>query len=199
MKGRRSSKLLGRGVVPLEAVVTALEAAITAANAHNSQPWRFIVITDEDVKMRLLSDMESQWRMDLLGDGLPMEKVEKILSNARERSARAAVIVVACLTMEDMDKYPDSRRMHFEYVMAVQSVAAALQNMLLALHVLGYGACWRSSPLFAPEAVRRVLHIPEEVIPQAMVEIGLTGGETRGNRKPLAEVCYLNRWGEKFC
>jgi coenzyme F420-0:L-glutamate ligase/coenzyme F420-1:gamma-L-glutamate ligase len=199
LKERRSSKKLRPGDVPIEAVRTALEAAVYAANAHNAQPWRFIVIVDDSVKVKLLDSMERQWRRDLQADGLPSEKIEKIISNARDRSLRASVIVVACLTMEDMDKYPDSRRMHFEYVMAVQSVAAALQNLLLALHVLGLGACWRCSPLFAPDAVREALGVPETVIPQAMVEIGLPGGETRGGRKPLSEVCYLNRWGEKFC
>mgnify|MGYP001045004374 CR=1 FL=1 len=199
LRERRSSKLLGPGNVQVEQVRKALEAAVYAANAHNSQPWRFIVVVDDSVKHRLLDGMERVWRRDLAADGLPNEKIEKIISSAKERSLRASVIVVACLTMEDMDKYPDNRRMHYEYLMAVQSVAAALQNMLLALHVMGLGACWRCSPLFAPEAVREALAIPEHIIPQAMIEIGQRGGETRGVRKPIEEVCYLNRWGEKFC
>ena len=34
----------------------------------------------------------------------------------------------------------------------LQSVAAAIQNMLLAVHALGYGSCWMTGPLVAQEA-----------------------------------------------
>ncbi|MEM4189969.1 MAG: hypothetical protein QW544_05605, partial [Candidatus Caldarchaeum sp.] len=62
----------------------------------------------------------------------------------------------------------------------------------------GYGACWRCSPLFAQNAVRKVLGLPEDVEPQAMVEVGIKGGETAGARKPLEEFVFLNRWGERL-
>ncbi|MDJ0269903.1 MAG: nitroreductase family protein [Aigarchaeota archaeon] len=198
LKSRRSSKLLKRGDVPLEHVKKAIEAATYAANAHNSQPWRFIIITSEEIKEKLLEAMEEEWRRDLSKDGLESEKIEKIIEHASERTRRAAILVIACLTMEDMDVYPDERRQRYEYIMGVQSVAAAVQNMLLALHAYGLGACWRCSPLFAQEAVRRVLGIPEEVEPQALIEIGLPGGQREASRKPLGEVCFLNTWGGKI-
>ncbi|GBC69514.1 Coenzyme F420:L-glutamate ligase [archaeon HR01] len=199
LMGRRSSKLLRPGYVPREVVIKALEAGVSAANAHNAQPWRFIVVDDKAVMEELLKEMERLWRRDLVDDGLDVEKVDKIVENAVGRSRRASLLLVACLTMEDMDKYRDSVRNHYEYIMAVQSVAAALQNILLALHAMGYGACWRCSALFAPEAVRKVLGLPEDLIPQALVEVGLKGGETKGVRRPLGEVVHHNRWGVAYC
>jgi len=195
---RRSSKMLERGEVKLGQVLKAVEIATYAANAHNAQPWRFVIITDEDVKNRLVDEMAAEWRRDLEEDGLPPDKIEKIIKTAAERTRRASAIVVACLTMENMHRYRDERRNRYEYVMAVQSVAAALQNMLLALHALGLGACWRCSPLFAQQAVRRVLKIPESVEPQALIEIGMPGGVRKARRKPLREVCFLNEWGAGF-
>jgi nitroreductase len=67
---RRSSKVLGLGEVPVEMVVRAVEAGVWAANAHNSQPWFFIVVVDHEVKKRLLDEMAEQWLEDLIGDGL---------------------------------------------------------------------------------------------------------------------------------
>jgi coenzyme F420-0:L-glutamate ligase/coenzyme F420-1:gamma-L-glutamate ligase len=195
---RRSSKVLGLGEVPVEMVVRAVEAGVWAANAHNSQPWFFIVVVDHEVKKRLLDEMAEQWLEDLIGDGVPRENAVKVVEAGKERSMRASALIVACLSMREMETYWDSGRSRLEYIMGVQSLAAALQNILLALHSMGYGACWRCSPLFAPEAVRKVLEIPDDVEPQAMVEVGLKGLETHGVRKPLKEVVFLNRWGVRL-
>jgi coenzyme F420-0:L-glutamate ligase/coenzyme F420-1:gamma-L-glutamate ligase len=195
---RRSSKVLGLGEVPVEMVVRAVEAGVWAANAHNSQPWFFIVVVDHEVKKRLLDEMAEQWLEDLIGDGVPREKAVKVVEAGKERSMRASALIVACLSMREMETYWDSGRSRLEYIMGVQSLAAALQNLLLALHSMGYGACWRCSPLFAPEAVRKVLEIPDDVEPQAMVEVGLKGLETHGVRKPLKDVVFLNRWGVRL-
>jgi coenzyme F420-0:L-glutamate ligase/coenzyme F420-1:gamma-L-glutamate ligase len=195
---RRSSKILGLGEVPVEMVVRAVEAGVWAANAHNSQPWFFIVVVDHEVKKRLLDEMAEQWLEDLIGDGVPRENAVKVVEAGKERSMRASALIVACLSMREMETYWDSGRSRLEYIMGVQSLAAALQNILLALHSMGYGACWRCSPLFAPEAVRKVLEIPDDVEPQAMVEVGLKGLETHGVRKPLKDVVFLNRWGVRL-
>jgi coenzyme F420-0:L-glutamate ligase/coenzyme F420-1:gamma-L-glutamate ligase len=195
---RRSSKVLGLGEVPVEMVVRAVEAGVWAANAHNSQPWFFIVVVDHEVKKRLLDEMAEQWLEDLIGDGVPRDNAVKIVEAGKERSMRASALIVACLSMREMETYWDSGRSRLEYIMGVQSLAAALQNILLALHSMGYGACWRCSPLFAPEAVRKVLEIPDDVEPQAMVEVGLKGLETHGVRKPLKDVVFLNRWGVRL-
>jgi coenzyme F420-0:L-glutamate ligase/coenzyme F420-1:gamma-L-glutamate ligase len=195
---RRSSKVLGLGEVPVEMVVRAVEAGVWAANAHNSQPWFFIVVVDHEVKKRLLDEMAEQWLEDLIGDGVPRENAVKVVEAGKERSMRASALIVACLSMREMEIYWDSGRSRLEYIMGVQSLAAALQNILLALHSMGYGACWRCSPLFAPEAVRMVLEIPDDVEPQALVEVGLKGLETHGVRKPLKDVVFLNRWGVRL-
>jgi coenzyme F420-0:L-glutamate ligase/coenzyme F420-1:gamma-L-glutamate ligase len=195
---RRSSKVLGLGEVPVEMVVKAVEAGVWAANAHNSQPWFFIVVVDNEVKKRLLDEMAEQWLEDLIGDGVPRENAVKVVEAGKERSMRASALIVACLSIREMETYWDSGRSRLEYIMGVQSLAAALQNILLALHSMGYGACWRCSPLFAPEAVRKVLEIPDDVEPQALVEVGLKGLETHGVRKPLKDVVFLNRWGVRL-
>lgn len=195
ISSRRSSKLLGEGEVPIDKVVRALEVACTAPSAHNAQPWRVVVVRDRQVLRELLEAMAEEWRRDLRADGLPDWKVEAIVRESMRRTLRASVVVVVCMTMREMDRYPDERRNACERVMAIQSVAAFIQNLLLALHAMGLGACWRCGPLFAPDAVRRVLDLPEDFEPQALVEIGLPGGTRDAARKPLSEIASLDRWG----
>ncbi|GBC71913.1 Coenzyme F420:L-glutamate ligase [Candidatus Calditenuaceae archaeon HR02] len=196
IESRSSSKLLKPGPVEHSKILRALEAAISAPSAHNSQPWRVVVIDDRAVLERLLDEMASEWRRDLKRDGLPDWKVEVIIEESKKRTLRASVVIVVCLTMEEMDKYPDERRSKCEYVMAIQSIGAFIQNLLLALHAQGLGACWRCGPLFAPEAVRRALNIPEDIEPQALIEIAHPGGIRPKTRKKLSDVAYKNLWGE---
>lgn len=196
IRSRRTSKWLGIGRVQLADILEALKVAITAPSAHNAQPWRFVVITDENVRDRLLEEMSAEWKEDLLRDGMDTKTIRNILNAGLERTRRASVLVVVCLTLEEMDTYPDDKRQNFEYVMGVQSVAAAIQNLLLAIHALGLAACWRCSVLFAPDSVMKVLGLPPELQPQALVEIGLPSGRVRQpSRKRLEDVVYVNGWG----
>ncbi|MCS7094475.1 MAG: nitroreductase family protein [Thaumarchaeota archaeon] len=195
IKSRRSSKLLREVEVPTELIVAALEVASCAPSAHNAQPWRVVIVKDRPLIVKLLEEMAMVWRSDLRADGHPEWRIETIVRESVKRTLRASALLVVCLTMDDMDVYPDERRRRFEYLMAVQSVAAFIQNLLLALHALGLGACWRSGPLFAPEAVRRVLNVPEDVEPQALIEIGSPGGERPPRRRPLSEIAFMDKWG----
>src|SRR5260221_7073878 len=92
--------------------------------------------------------------------------------------------------MADMDRYPDAKRSAAEHQMAVQSVAMAVQNLLLAAHAEGLGACWMCAPLFCGDAVRGSLDLPADWQPQALVTLGQPahGGTVRAAiRRPAAE------------
>ncbi len=65
----------------------------------------------------------------------------------------APVCVVVCLYLEDLDVYPDVERQAAETTMAVQSLGAAAQNLLLAAYALGLDAGWLCAPLFCPDTV----------------------------------------------
>ena len=104
--------------------------------------------------------MGDRLRADRLADGDPAGAVEADAARSLARIAGAPVVVVVCLTLADMDHYPDARRAQAEYLMAVQSVAMAVQNLLLAAHAEGLGACWMCAPLFCGDAVRGALDLP---------------------------------------
>jgi len=189
IRGRRTVRRFLRRPVGKKFLERILEAATWAPSAHNAQPWRFYVLTDPDVKRRLAEEMAKAWERDLEGDGVPPEERRSLTSESVERITGAPVAVLACMTMMDMDRYPDERRMTAERTMAVQSVAAAVQNMLLAAHGLGLGACWMCAPLFCPDVVRRVLGMPKDVEPQALILVGYPAEEPEPpRRKPLSEV-----------
>lgn len=178
--------------VPPELVERVLRAAVLAPSAHNRQPWRFVVVTSQQVQRRLAEAMAQEWERDLAADGVDPAVAEAWLGFSRRRFGEAPVLIVACLTMVEMDRYPDERRQRAEYVMGVQSVAAAIENLLLAAAQLGLGAAWTCAPLFAPDVVRRVLELPADWEPQAAITLGYPRHERRyRDRKPLDAVM---RW-----
>jgi len=172
IKSRRTIRAFEDKPVPKEVILKLLESARWAPSAHNRQPWRFVVIYNEEVKKKLAVEMGKKLRADLERDGLPPQFIETKVNTSIARFTKAPVLILACLTMSEMDKYPDERRNNAEKVMAIQSVALALQNILLTAHSLGLGVCWRCAPLFAPEAVKNVLDLPDDWEPQAILEIG---------------------------
>ena len=165
-----------------------LNAAIQAPSAHNRQPWRFVVLRDAEQKAGLARAMGAQLRSDLQADGMPAALIEADVQRSWARMTGAPVLVLLCLSMQDMDDYPDVGRGQAEYMMAVQGTAMAGQNLLLAAHALGLGACWMCAPLFCPEVVSRELALPPDWQPQGLVTLGWPAQTRNRGRRPLAEL-----------
>ena len=153
-------------------IEAALEAATRAPSAHNRQPWRFAVVTTPEAKEQLASAMGKRLRADRIADGDPPDVVEADVARSHARITSAPALVLACMTMADMNQPADARRSNAERSMAMQSVAAAIQNLLLAAHAQGLAACWMCAPLFAPDAARDVLSLPADWEPQALITLG---------------------------
>lgn len=195
---RRSIRRYRPDPVPSELVEQLLEAAIWAPSAHNRQPWRFAVITtSQSLKERLALAMGSQLRADLSEDGVSEAVIGRDVRRSYERITGAPVLILLSLTLIDMDVYPDQRRQENERSMAVQSTAMAGQNLLLAAHALGLGACWMCAPLFCPEVVRETLALPADWQPQGLVTLGYPAEVRVKDRLPLEETVRFLTHGTK--
>lgn len=179
IRARRSIRRYMDRPIDRALIEAMLEAAAHAPSAHHRQPWRFVVVTTAQAKVRLASAMGARLRADRLADGDALDVVEANVARSSARITSAPVVILACLTMMDMDRYPDTRRADAERSMAVQSVAAAIQNLLLAAQALGLGACWMCAPLFAPDAAREALDLPADWEPQALITLGYPAKEAR--------------------
>lgn len=149
-----------------------MEAAPFAPSAHNRQPWRFVVISDAAKKESLARGMGERLQADRTADGDDATAIEADVARSSKRITDAGAVIVCCLTMEDMDTYPDDKRNSAEHWMAVQSAAMAAHNIILAAHAEGLGACWMCAPLFCGDAVVETLELPEHWIPQALITMG---------------------------
>jgi F420 biosynthesis protein FbiB-like protein len=185
---RRSIRRYTGQPVPGEVIERLLTAATWAPSAHNRQPWRLAILTAPEAKARLARAMGDRLRADRLADGDDPEAVARDADHSHVRLTGAPIVVVVCLTMADMDPYPDTRRKKAEYTMAVQSVAMAVQNLLLAAHAEGLGACWMCAPLFCPDTVCEALGLPEDWEAQALITLGYPASAGNpASRRPLAD------------
>jgi coenzyme F420-0:L-glutamate ligase / coenzyme F420-1:gamma-L-glutamate ligase len=189
---RRSIRRYRPDPVPRHLIERLLTAAIWSPSAHNRQPWRFAVIETQEQKETLARAMGARLRRDLEADGVPQAVIEVDISRSYSRMTNAPLLIALCLSMADMDVYSDERRNHNEYLMAVQSTAMAGQNILLAAHDAGLGACWMCAPLFCPDVVRLALDLPEDWQPQALLTVGYPA-ETREKTRKHLEMSVLWR------
>jgi coenzyme F420-0:L-glutamate ligase/coenzyme F420-1:gamma-L-glutamate ligase len=190
VRGRRSVRRYLPKEVAADVVDRVLEAGRWAPSPHGRQPWRFAVVTMEETKERLALAMGEEWRANLEMDGQAPEVVERRLQGSRRRLLDAPVLVLLCLYLDDLDIYPDAGRQESETTMAVQSLGAAAQNMLLAAYDLGLDAGWMCAPLFCPLEVVVALGLDPKLVPHALLTLGYAEGDPpkRRGRRPLDDL-----------
>src|SRR3989304_5616310 len=124
------------------------------------------------------------WRFIVLIDKPSKKELSEAMANAG---------------IKDMINYEDKSQQKSERDLAVQSLGAAVQNMLLAAHSKNLGACWFCAPVFCKEAVRQVLKIPEDVEPQALITLGYPAEKPSAPcRTTLANYAFSGFWGKKL-
>ena len=82
IKSRRSIRKFKPDVVSIALIKKILDAARWAPSAHNSQPWRFVVVTDKILKEKLAKAMAEAWREDMIKNGIPQDEISKLLKES---------------------------------------------------------------------------------------------------------------------
>ena len=201
IRGRRSIREYENTPVPMEHIRLILEAARWAPSGYNQQPWKFIVLQDRDLKARMVEEVRakleeiSQWP-SVKGKA---SRVKAMLPGFIVfNQAPVAIAVLHSDYSAPMDEILKKRGLSFEErfnlraAPGIQSVAAAIENMLLAATSLGYGTCYGTGCLIAREGLERVLGIKPPWRLIAIVPVGVPKKVPRApKRKPLEEVSEI--------
>jgi F420 biosynthesis protein FbiB-like protein len=180
--------------IGMENVIPLIEAAIQAPSAHNLQPWDFVLIDKKETKERLSSKMAATWINNLEKDGKSYLEIQTKVNLSKERINNAPFIIIPCFDTSKVEKYGDGRD-NAEFIMGIQSVALASENILLRATEKGYGVLWLCAPLFCPDDVRAALNIPEHILPQEILIIGVPDEDPeKPTRKKVEEVIHYNGW-----
>lgn len=187
--GRRSVRQYQQHPVSKDLIEQVLEAGRWAPSPHGRQPWRFVVVTRQESKVRLADAMGETWQKNLEMDGQAEEIVKIRREKSYQRILNAPVLIMPCLYLEDLDRYPDEQRQSQETTMAIQSLGASVQNMLLMAYKLGLDGGWMCAPLFCPEVACSALKLDARLIPHALITLGYAAADPkRRERLPLNEL-----------
>jgi coenzyme F420-0:L-glutamate ligase / coenzyme F420-1:gamma-L-glutamate ligase len=171
-----------------------IEAACIAPAPHHSRPWRFVVVDSAAGKEALATGMGDKWRADLGADGVPAARVDELVTKSHEKLTGAPVVVLGCLTWDGLDRYPDETRQRAEWGMALLSLGAAVENLMVAAADAGLASCWVAAPIFCPPEARDALALPAEWLPHACVLLGRPDPAYVGRPRPPVPLDDLRAW-----
>ncbi|MEX0683168.1 MAG: nitroreductase family protein [Dehalococcoidia bacterium] len=172
IRSRRSVRKFAADPVERSLVRELVVLACKAPAPHHSRPWRFAHVATLAAKERLADAMAESWLMDLRAADTPVREVQRMLARSREQVSGAPALLVACLVLDETKEQPDERRLTAERDMFVQSLGAALQNLLLAAVERGLVGYLKGAPLFCGPAVRQALELPDRWEPAFLVLLG---------------------------
>lgn len=172
-----------------------LTAAHQAPNVGLMQPWRFIRITDRNLRNAIASmvDEERQRTAEAL-----QERRDEFMRLKVEGIRECGELLVAALSGE-REQHIFGRRTLPE--MDLASVACAIQNLWLAARAEGLGMGWVS--LFDPIQLAQLLNMPEDGKPIAILCLGhvedfypapMLKLEGWAQERPLHELLFHNQW-----
>lgn len=177
--GRSSIRAFRDDPVDTTIIRHAIVMAGWTPSPHGTQPWRFVVVESLAAREALASAMAVTWERQLSQDGEEKSEIIRRSRRSQDRLITAPAVVVLCLDLSRAQNYPDSERNQAEYLMAVQSLGAAAQTFLLAIHAGGLDAGWMCAPLFIPEIVRQSLDLENHLVPHAMFPVGRMASPSR--------------------
>jgi nitroreductase len=117
--------------------------------------------------MRLGEAITSKMRVDMQAESANESDIEKRARLSLRRMDEAPLVIVVC--RDKTDVRADTPE---ETIMGIQSTALAGLQLMLAAHAEGLGSNWICWTLYAQEATRSALELPETWEPQAMYFLG---------------------------
>ena len=202
IKKRRSIRKFKPDPIPEEKIRLLLESARLAPSGTNTQPWRFVVIKDNDTKKKLQEAAHNQRHI-----------------------GRAPVVIVCCADLKAFKEFPErvdeliesgalperTREVFIPYlskgmdtvtkdalmVAAAANVAIAVEHIVLQAVEIGLGTCWVR--WYEDNKVKEILDIPEHVEVMALLPIGVPDEDP--SRRPRLELDQLvngEKYGEEY-
>jgi nitroreductase len=198
METQRAIRRLKPDPVDDEVVLRLINLAIRAPTGSNAQSWEFIVVRDPKIKKGLARLNRQAWRLGrriAWWSARHNPKSHKILNAVQwqaDHFEEAPVIVVACL------KGLYIPFLHISATSYFGSIFPSVQNLLLAARAVNLGAALTTLPLWNLFSARRILGLPWNVTPCAVIPLGWPRGHYGPTtRKAVHEVVSFDRFGNR--
>ncbi len=194
LEGLRTTRSIRRYTdepIPDGDLATILWHAGRAPSGSNRQPFRFLTLRKSpsalSAKSLLGRAFRAGWEAKRVGGSYRPSRFADSMQHYVDNFERIPVVVLVCL-----------ERYRGPSVVEGASVYPACQNLLLAARALGYGGALTMWHFGVEEELRELLAIPEGVVLSACITLGVPeGSHGPVKRKPLDEITFDGRWGER--
>jgi 5,6-dimethylbenzimidazole synthase len=185
-------------VVPEGVLQRLLQAAHSAPSVGLMQPWRFIRITDDRLRLSIHAVVDAERHRTAAA--LASREGEFLALKVEGIRECAELLVVALGEGRDQHVFGRRTMPHMD----LASVSCAIQNLWLAARAEGLGMGWVS--LFDPAEIARLLALPADAEPVAVLCIGpvpefpdrpVLEIEKWATARPLSELVYENSWSDR--
>ena len=199
----RAMRRVKEDPVPDNIIQSMIDSAIRAPSGSNRQNWKFLVVTDKNIREKLSNIYRDTWDYYINSflnsakdpgasslkkqDDKDIETIRRISNSASWLAENYHKVPLLVLALSRNDP-------------TGSSIYPAIWNLMLAARGHGIGTCLTTVMSFETEKVFEVLNIPNDK--GWTLNATITAGYPLGKwgvaeRKPVDDVTYLNTWGNK--
>lgn len=200
IRERRSTPRFAEKGIPAGDLKKILEAGLSAPSGYNTQPWRFVVARDPELKKRLRQASFDQPRV---------EQAAAVIVACGDEAGLGTQVLDDMLLLAKEHGYGDEKqhalvRKNFPNFLASvekavwlnRQVAIALTHMMLMAEVMGHDTALMEG--FRESEVKQLLGIPDSAHVVALLCIGTLAGPDKpfGGRFAMSRTVFDGRWGK---
>ncbi len=189
IKNRRSIRQQKSDKIDEETLGKVLEAARWAPSWANTQCWRFVVVTDKDVKAQLATTRPSR------PPGPPPAAGSPPMPPPAQPIIDAPVVIAVCAELNKSGSRPDGTPVTDKGdSWYMYDTGLATENLCLAAHAMGLGTVIIGA--FDANKANEILKVPQGFAVVVLVPLGYPAQAARPTtRKELSEITFYNHFG----
>lgn len=180
-----------------EVIERIIQAGCWAPSGSNSQPWGFLVVSDDDKRERLAEAIRVSFA-SRFGPGRPdpdaipdptQRRMMKGAFNLFDNFAAAPVWIIPCLVRPESPATSG--------LLAGSSIYPSIQNIMLAARAEGLGTVLTTPQDGIMDQLCEELNIPDNALPVAIIPLGHPGANFGPvTRQPIENFLHWNSWND---
>jgi iodotyrosine deiodinase len=190
LSSRRTVREYSADPVPFEIIEKAIQTAGTAPSGANMQPWRFVVIKDQEIKRRIREAAEREefesyhHRMSEKW----LRRLAPLGTDEHKPFLEIAPYLIVVFRITSVTENGETEPTYYSQ----ESVGIAVGMLLAALHNAGLATLTHTpSPM---KFLQEILGRPKNEVPFVLIPVGLPAENAKVpdiKRKPLAEIMQV--------
>ncbi len=194
INNRRSIKNFNKNhKITQNEITKLLEFAILSPTSYNIQNWRFVIVTEQDLKDKLSE-----------------------LSYGQKQVSESSLVIILCADLKSWNKNPErywinipeeprkalvgsirnsyDGKSELQRDEAMRSCGMAAQTIMLAAKSMSYDTCPMKG--FDYDKVAKLIHLPDDHVISMMLVVGKAtkSASSRGGQLPLSKIMFENHF-----